>query len=223
MSTAGKKERSLSRVYFDIGGTIFWTRPETLEKSTKLFSAYKDRVRHPHSDGSIDGESEKRPIRLDKDPEGFRHVLGYLRHPLYPFPPEFEYELQYYDIDYDGLFEDVDESGSDQSDDSDDSDVEDYSDSVNTDSDVDLDDLEDLEALEAELDAVSDDEDDIEDAVEDIDDKSETASKVSAATATSTKSRKLTSREKGEMERGRSRERRPPPSSSSKSSVVSKK
>lgn len=217
MSTvSGKQDEKaahLSRVYFDVGGTTFWTRPVTLEKSSKLYAAYLERLRHTHRDGSVDGQSEKLPIRLDKDAEGFKHVLGYLRHPLYPFPPEFEYELQYYGVEYDGLFQDVDESDTDSysSDgsvvtdiedddedfDDDDDDIEDDEEDIEE-GEEDLADLEDIEALEAELDR-----------------QSKAMSHVSKTSKTS----KMSARQKEEAERGRSRERRPPPVSSSASQV----
>jgi len=97
--------KSLSRVYFDVSGKSIWTRPETLKKSVRLWNIYQDRLKHPHSDGTVDGHSEKNPIRMDRDPDGFRQVLNYMRDARYPFEPDFEYELQYYQVEYEGLFE----------------------------------------------------------------------------------------------------------------------
>ena len=107
-SKSAKPTRSLTRVHFDVGGKQFWTRPETLQGSGKLKALYDKVVSSPHSDGSIDGQSFSQPIRIDRDWTEFKEILGYLRDPRYPIEPEWEYALLYWDIAYEGLFEDVD-------------------------------------------------------------------------------------------------------------------
>jgi hypothetical protein len=129
-SKTGKSSapRSLSRVHFDVGGKQFWTRPETLQGSGKLKALYEKVLRSPHSDGSIDGQSFSVPIRIDRDWTEFKEILGYLRDPRYPIEPEWEYALLYWDIAYEGLFEDVD-SDDDGSEDS----LSDFSDTEDAD------------------------------------------------------------------------------------------
>lgn len=122
-STSGKT-KDLSRVFFDVGGKIFWTKPETLEGSGKLKKLYQDKLRHRHRDGTVDGQSASNPIRIDRDWTEFKEILGYLRDPRYPIDAAWEYALQFWDISYEGLFEDVD-SSDDDSDCSVDTDVDD--------------------------------------------------------------------------------------------------
>lgn len=103
----------LSRVYFDLSGKIMWTRPETLKKSERLWKLYQSRLKNPHSDATVDGQSERMPIRIDRDPTGFREVLSYMQDSQFPFEHDYLYELQYYGVEHDDLLESGSEDESD--------------------------------------------------------------------------------------------------------------
>ena len=68
-----------------VGGVSFTTTDKTLRKSE-----YFNSVLSRWEDGDI---------KLDRDPDNFRHVLAYLRDSRHPIPEEIYYELCYYGID----------------------------------------------------------------------------------------------------------------------------
>jgi len=82
-------------VYLDVGGIKYQTYQSTLTMSSKYFECmllgpWKER-----------GDSEDNPIFIDRDGNNFRHILAYLRDPNHQIPRNIEYELDYYQIDYD--------------------------------------------------------------------------------------------------------------------------
>lgn len=76
------------RVKFNVGGTSFETTKSTIEHCAVLKTLIKYNEQN---------EQVEVPF-LDRDPEGFRHVLGLLRDPQYPFPYHYRYELNYYGL-----------------------------------------------------------------------------------------------------------------------------
>lgn len=78
-------------VRLNVGGTVFTTTRGTLEPAA-YFAALD---RFGGTERTVDGA----PF-VDRDPEGFRHVLGWLRDPQYPFPPDKTYELDFYGIEW---------------------------------------------------------------------------------------------------------------------------
>ena len=79
----------MSRIILNIGGKLFHTTQSTLEH-VPFFDALLSK-RWERKDKDV--------IFIDRDPKGFKHVLGFLRDPQYPFPQEYAYELKFYGID----------------------------------------------------------------------------------------------------------------------------
>jgi len=78
-------ESKTKSIILNVGGTKFETTEQTLGMSAFFRVILKN-----HKD----------EIFIDRDPELFRHVLGIMRDPEYPFPYEFIYELKYYGVGY---------------------------------------------------------------------------------------------------------------------------
>jgi len=75
-------------ITINVGGKLFTTTTETLYRS----KYFKD-----ISDGKTKCErDEDGYIFLDRCPKAFSHVLNFLRDDRYPFPNEYEFELETY-------------------------------------------------------------------------------------------------------------------------------
>lgn len=76
----------MNKITLNVGGTIFQTTLSTLEGV-------------PFFDALLSNKwNNSKELFIDRDPEGFRHVLGLLRDPQYPFPTQFTYELTFYGV-----------------------------------------------------------------------------------------------------------------------------
>ncbi len=76
-------------VLLDVGGTIFKTTRSTLSHSAYFTSLFERWQYKPDE-----------PYFIDRDDEGFKHVLRYLRDNNYDIPKEYHYELEFYSINY---------------------------------------------------------------------------------------------------------------------------
>ena len=80
----------------NVGGTKFTTTMQTLslcEYFRSLFNRWNsDAIRN------LDVNVTNEEFFIDRDPEGFSHVLRYLRDKNYKFPRQFAYELEFYGI-----------------------------------------------------------------------------------------------------------------------------
>lgn len=76
-------------VLLDVGGTIFKTTRSTLSHAT-YFTSLFDRWQYKPDE----------PYFIDRDDDGFKHVLRYLRDNNYDIPKEYHYELEFYGINY---------------------------------------------------------------------------------------------------------------------------
>lgn len=76
-------------VLLDVGGTIFKTTRSTLSNAAYFTSLFERWIYNPDE-----------PYFIDRDDEGFKHILRYLRDNNYDIPKEYHYELDYYGIKY---------------------------------------------------------------------------------------------------------------------------
>lgn len=76
-------------VLLDVGGKIFKTTRSTLSHATYFTSLFERWQYKPDE-----------PYFIDRDEEGFKHVLRYLRDNNYDIPKEYHYELEFYGINY---------------------------------------------------------------------------------------------------------------------------
>lgn len=77
----------MTTIKLNIGGTYFETTRDTLSRS-EYFNSLFDRW----------DTSTGNPYFIDRSGELFEHILGYLRNPEYPYPPEHYGELDFYGI-----------------------------------------------------------------------------------------------------------------------------
>lgn len=78
----------MMRVTVNVGGQKFETTKQTLCGRSEYFTSLFE-------SSEIGNDSE---IFIDRDPEPFKHVLGYLRDENYPFPRQLIYELDFFGI-----------------------------------------------------------------------------------------------------------------------------
>ena len=78
-------------ISLDVGGVLFRTTQTTLIKAGffNVFFARWEELNYNETHF------------IDRDGEGFKHVLNFLRDPNYKVPKEYIYELDFYDVKYD--------------------------------------------------------------------------------------------------------------------------
>lgn len=82
-------EQQNKLITLNVGGTIFETYSGTLINRSTYFKNLLLKFKY----------EDKEVLFLDKDPEVFKHVLGYLRNLLYPFPWNLRHELEWFGIE----------------------------------------------------------------------------------------------------------------------------
>lgn len=81
-----RKQMDNQQVTLNVGGTIFQTSKEILQRSDFFRSMFEDHI------------LDVGPIFIDRSPHIFKHVLSYLWDPDYPYPKKYKKELKYYQI-----------------------------------------------------------------------------------------------------------------------------
>jgi len=79
-------------ITINVGGKLFTTTTETLFLSKYFKEISEDKIKCEK-----DGNGY---IFIDRSPKTFQHVLDFIRDDKYPFPDEYEYELDFYKIQY---------------------------------------------------------------------------------------------------------------------------
>jgi hypothetical protein len=78
-------------ITLDLCGRIFKISPTTVKKI-------------PYINNMIEAcgdDNNNLPIFIERPPHIFDHVIAFVIDPFYPYPKEYAYELDFYDIEYD--------------------------------------------------------------------------------------------------------------------------
>lgn len=87
----------MSRIKLNVSGKRFETTVTTLVQSSGYFKTLLSGQFASHFDKN---QVQIEEVFIDRSALGFKHVLSLLQDSQYPFPGEFQYELEYYQIDY---------------------------------------------------------------------------------------------------------------------------
>ena len=83
----------MDKIKINVGGRIFETTLQTLQKSKMLSTYYSN------------WNDKNNIMFIDRSGEILEHVLSYMRDSRYKFPKKYEYELDYYDVEYEELYD----------------------------------------------------------------------------------------------------------------------